>query len=98
MDEIKISLAGVQQIAADLRNSAQRSMDEVSQLGNRADPSAVWTDQAATSYRNAFLTWQKAQQNAQTALTQLGKAVDAVAQNYQEVSQRGAQTFDSFFQ
>lgn len=97
MSYVKIQFDEVQTRAQSLATNGQKMLSDLKALASKADPAGVFDGAAATSYKNAFERWKKAQEEASEALSQLSRALKVVSENFAQVNQSGANAFDSFY-
>ena len=93
MGHIRIEPEQVQQLAAKLSQNADARRADVSTLSAQASPEAIWEGESAGSYRERYEAWRNAEQNLVEALSQLGQAVNQIAQNFAEIDRGGAAAF-----
>ncbi|MHC6229950.1 WXG100 family type VII secretion target [Arthrobacter sp. MMS24-T111] len=90
MGHLSLDYDGAKSLAAALKAGSQEQVAALGSLSARAEPSAVWTGQAASEYTNAYDRYQRAQKELSAALEGLGHTVATIVDNFEEVNQRGA--------
>lgn len=90
MPYLKVDIAGARQIATDLKANTEARQADLSSLGARVRPDAVWEGEAATAYQEKYLQWEAAERRLVEALRELGMVVDKIITNFDEINQTGA--------
>ena len=69
-----------------LRVSLEEARDsDLTSLGGRVKPDAVWEGKQATSYAESYERWQAAEKNLIQAQRELGQRVEEIIARYAEI-------------
>ena len=93
MGHLSLDYEGAKGLAAALKAGSQEQVASLGALSARAEPSAVWTGNAASEYTYAYDRYQRAQKELSAALEGLGHTVSSIVDNFEEVNRRGAAAF-----
>lgn len=91
MSDLKVNFGGLATAAADIQAGAGQIEARLNDLDQSLQPlRASWSGEAAASYEAARATWTAAITDIKVLLADVGRAVDASAQDYQATERSNA--------